>query len=234
MHRISSALMLAVATFLTACGGGGQQKETVKTEEAKKVPEKEAKSVTYKLNPEASQLMWEGRKVYQEDYSHNGLVGLEQGELFVKKDEITGGSFTVNLNKIIEKDLAGESEDSAKLVNHLKSEDFFHVKEHPQAKFEITGVKAATDKPDATHIVSGNLTLRGKANNIEFPASVKMKGDQVMAKATFTIDRTRWGVTYGAESTFEELTDKVKDKVIANDIKLSLDMVAEKKAMAIN
>lgn len=241
MRNFLMALTASSFLALTACGSGSSEqsstssdKETVKTQDAKKVKEKTEESLTYTVVPEKTELAWKGRKVYQEDYSHNGLVPVSQGELYVKGGELTGGNFTADLSRISDHDLKGAPEDSTKLVGHLKSDDFFHVKKHPNAKFEITSIKPYKGEKDASHIISGNLTLRGKTKNIEFPATVQMKDDMIMATANFTIDRTRWGVTYGAESTFEELTDKLKDKVIANDINLNVDLAAKKKAMASN
>ena len=229
----------ALALMCTSCGGGNTNtetssgdKKTVETKEPEKVVERNKENITYKIATDNTKVLWQGRKVYQEDYSHNGVVPVSQGELYVKGENLTGGNFTINMTDIADHDLKGSPEDSAKLVKHLKSDDFFYAEEYPNAKFEITSVKPLEGNPDATHTIAGNLTLRGTTKNIEFPAKVQMKDDVITARANFTIDRTRWNITYGAESTFEELTDKLKDKVIADDINLDIELKAKKKAMA--
>jgi polyisoprenoid-binding protein YceI len=47
-----------------------------------------------------------------------------------------------------------------------------------------------------THLVSGNLTLKGVTKNIEFPASITVSGNSAEATAKFNINRKEWGIVY--------------------------------------
>ena len=49
---------------------------------------------------------------------------------------------------------------------------------------------------DPTHLVSGNLTLKGVTKNIEFPARITVSGNSAEAIAKFNIDRKDWGIVY--------------------------------------
>lgn len=82
-----------------------------------------------------------------------------------------------------------------KLTAHLKSADFFDVREHPQARFESTSI-SATDKP-GTFEVTGKFTLLGKTKEIKIPATVAVTSAGLTLQSEFTIDRTQFGMTYG-------------------------------------
>jgi len=100
--------------------------------------------------------------------------------------------------------------DDAKLTGHLKSPDFFDVKNHPTATFKITKV----EKADKIYTVTGELTLLGKTKTVTFPASIATTGDAVLVSTSFPIDRTLWGMTYGKGKIEDkvELTIKVTAK----------------------
>jgi polyisoprenoid-binding protein YceI len=84
--------------------------------------------------------------------------------------------------------------DDPKLTGHLKGADFFDVKNHPKATFVSTKV----EKTDAGITVHGKLTINGKSKEIHFPAKVTNKDGTVTLDSEFAIDRTDYGITYGA------------------------------------
>ena len=93
-----------------------------------------------------------------------------------------------------------------KLTNHLNSPDFFDTREHPTAKFVSTKVTPGSgDKPTE---ITGKLMLLGNTKEIKFPATVKVGDDGLKLTATFTIDRTDFGM--------DKLVDKVEKPVTLN------------------
>lgn len=82
-----------------------------------------------------------------------------------------------------------------KLTTHLKSPDFFNVRQHPKASFKST--KIVRDKTGAV-TVTGNLTLLNETKEISFPATVSADGG-LKLKARFTLDRSQFGMTYGLD-----------------------------------
>ena len=82
--------------------------------------------------------------------------------------------------------------DDAKLTGHLKSGDFFAVKDHPNAKFETSKIV----KGDKGFTVTGSLTMLGKTKEVTFPAEITT-GDTFSIKASFKINRADFGMTYG-------------------------------------
>jgi polyisoprenoid-binding protein YceI len=100
-----------------------------------------------------------------------------------------------NLNTLkVEVDIDTDSlfSDNEKLTAHLKNPDFFGVKDNPKASFKTTKV----EKTDKSYNITGDLTLLGKTKPVTFPAAIAA-GDALTLSATFTIDRTDWGMNYG-------------------------------------
>ncbi|GAA5020840.1 lipid-binding protein [Marivirga lumbricoides] len=167
-----------------------------------------------KVDVKSSQIAWVGEKVTGQ---HNGTVNIKSGALDVENGTIKGGEFTIDMTSIDVLDLEGDSK--GKLMGHLKSDDFFSVEKYPTALFKINSV-SESKQADATHFISGELTIKGITNKITFPATVTVNGDKVNAKATFALDRTKWNVRYGSGSFF----DGLGDKMIYDDFKLSVNL----------
>lgn len=167
----------------------------------------------------ASTLYWKGEKPTG---FHEGSVGIKEGKIFVDQGNITGGSIVVDMNSIICSDLKSPG-DNADLVDHLKSPDFFDVATNPVATFEISSITPLVGAKDATHTINGNLTLRGKTNPVSFPATVVINGSTLTATSgKFTIDRTKWGITFKSAT----LASVVKDKAISDNITLQISLKA--------
>ncbi len=104
--------------------------------------------------------------------------------------------------------VASVATDSEKLVEHLKTEDFFAVGQYPDATFTSTSVTAGGEG-GTTHTVTGNLTLRGVTKEIRFPATVAVRGEAVEAKAEFSIVRADFGIVYPGKPD-----NLIQDKVL--------------------
>lgn len=204
-------LLLVLSTFLfTACADKpkGQDAEVSEAKE-----ETEAEGNKLPLDMESSEVAWKATKVTG---AHNGIVQIKSGHLTHEEGKLTGGEFVIDMTTITVQDLEGEEKE--KLEGHLKTGDFFLVEEHPEARFVITDIKPS-NSDTATHTISGNLTIRGKTNNITFDANVQeMDGGAMMATTVFNIDRTKWDVAF--HSGMEEWGDKTIYDEINFDIKL--------------
>ena len=210
--------------LLVACGGPEGKK--VEATDAK-TPAPEAKAPTasannaianYNLNK--GTLTWTGAKLAGS--FHTGTISVILGDLRAKGDNIIGGQFVVDMNSISNNDLeAGKGKE--KLEGHLKSPDFFDVAAHPRATFLITGSTPAPAGGDATHNITGNLTMKGISKSITIPANVAVVENKLTAVSpSFVIDRTQWGIQYGSSS----IAGIAKDKIISNDIALVLNLEA--------
>jgi len=156
--------------------------------------------------------------------NHPGKFRLSAGAVTVSDNQVTGGSFEIDIKSM---DLEQkETPFQTKLKPHLLSGDFFDAATFGTAKFEITNVEPYT--PDANDtsivsganfIVSGNLTLKDVTKNVTFPAKIDLDGDKLKGKSNFEIDRTQWQMNYGHDKT-------LGDKFISETVQIELDLVA--------
>ncbi|MCD6544493.1 MAG: YceI family protein [Flavobacteriaceae bacterium] len=173
---------------------------------------------TYKVNTNSTQISWKGFKPTGEHY---GTISLKSGSFIVNNGEIVGGNFTIDMNSIKNDDLDASSKWNAKLVNHLKSEDFFDVEKYPTVIFKITNIENKGDKT----LIQGDLTIKNKTNPIEFTALVKIDKNQLIFNSeTFKIDRSRWDIKYKSKSFFNNLADKF----IYDEMEISITIQALK------
>ena len=172
----------------------------------------------YSFNSDQSKLEWEGKKV---SGAHQGTVSLKSGKVQLEKGALTGGEVVVNLENMTVTDLQGEWAD--KLVGHLKSDDFFSVKDHPNVAFKIKSVKKL--KGDQ-FTVSGPLTIKGKTSEQSFNVSVKESAKEVNVMGEINIDRTTYNIKYGSGKFYDPKT--LGDKMIDDKFTIKLNLVAKK------
>ena len=204
------------ATFFAACNSNSANKvETTEKQTAAGMD-----GTAYAVDS-TSTVSWTGSKPTGK---HTGTFKISEGSFNVKAGALTGGNFTININSLNNEDLAGDPESKGKLEGHLKSPDFFDVAKYPSAKFEITAVEPNTDstRKDITHIIKGNLTLKDSTKNIAIPARVTVDAKTLSADATFSIDRTLWGMNYKGP-------DNPQDWIIAKSVELKLNLTAATK-----
>jgi polyisoprenoid-binding protein YceI len=183
-----------------------------------------AGGTSYKADLAQSRIEWIGTKPIGQ---HHGSMMLKDGNLTVDNNSVTGGSFTIDMTtlKVLDKDTTG----IAKLGGHLSSADFFDVAQYPTASFQLTSVTPGTDSvggkelvmKDATHTVTGNLTLKAVTKSVTFPAKIAVNDNMATADANFNIDRTQWGLVYGNDQS-------LGDKFIRPTVNIQLHLVANK------
>jgi polyisoprenoid-binding protein YceI len=226
------SLLLSAMFFLFACTNAPDS-DQAKTTEAQNVKSDSASNETWKISTADSKIEWIGTKVTG---YHTGNIPLQDGDIFVNNGKVVGGKFAMNVKDMKVSGPKNVSEkDNAKLEGHLKSADFFDVEKYPDAKFELTDLQpysgSMQDSADPrqeeineykvanpTHIVKGNLTMKGVTKNIEFPAQITVIGDKADAMAKFNINRKDWGIVYAGKP----------DDLIRDQIHLGIHIVAQK------
>ncbi|HNI45466.1 MAG: YceI family protein [Chitinophagales bacterium] len=199
--------------------------DQAQVQEAQQAPSAATDAVNYKVDAAQSQIGWLATKKVGK---HNGIFGIKEGSLQVKDGQVQGGKVIIDVNSVKVLDLTGE--DQQKLEGHLKDVDFFETAKYPEATFEITSVSkydaaAGGAKPmldGVTHNITGNLTMKGVAKSVTFPAIVEIGADgNVGAKAVFNINRNDWNIVYNNK-------ESLGDKFILPDVNLTLKLVAVK------
>jgi polyisoprenoid-binding protein YceI len=155
----------------------------------------------YTISPDNSKVEWTGSKVTG---SHDGGFKKFAGEIVVADNNAEKSQVHIDI------DVDSIYSDSDKLTGHLKSPDFFDVAKFPQASFHSTEIKKEGEKFN----VSGDLTMHGVTNRITFPAEIKTEGDQVSAKAQFSINRMDFGIKYPGKA----------DDLIREEVVIKLDL----------
>lgn len=202
--KATKLFLVALLAFTTALGYAGDNKENKKT--------------TYKVDLAESKIEWLGKKVTGE---HFGDIRLNEGSIEVNGNKIAGGSFVADMNSITCLDLTDKTY-NAKLVNHLKSDDFFGVEKFPVSELEITSV---TPKGGSDYEMKGNLTIKGITHEITFPATVNLNGASFTAEADITVDRSKYNVRYGSGKFFDNLGDNMIYDNFSLKVKLVGDQV---------
>ncbi|HEY5823579.1 MAG TPA: YceI family protein [Cyclobacteriaceae bacterium] len=169
----------------------------------------------FKVDTKSSTLVWTGKKFTGQ---HTGNVQLSAGELTAEGKTVKQGNFEIDLSTITSTDVTDPNY-NAKLVGHLKSDDFFGVEKFPKSSFVLSSI---TPKTGDEYLVKGKLTIKGITNDIEFPATIKNDGKNLTATAKIIVDRSKYNIKYNSSSFFENLGDKV----IYDEFELDLNLVA--------
>jgi len=172
------------------------------------------------LDQKNSSIEWAGKKKFTGDI-HNGTVKIKTGTINVDDaNKLVGGTIIVDMATIDDKDLSGSYK--KKLEDHLKSDDFFDVKNNNEASFKITKV---TPTRSNAYQVTGNMTIRGKTNPETFEVIIEKSGKKMVATGNIEIDRTKYNVSYNQEaSLLKKAVSITKDKIIADKINLTLKL----------
>lgn len=216
-------LTTLLSLTLFACQQGGET-QTDATESTATAVSADAPDVSGVFAIEAgSQLGWHGSKPVGKE--HNGTIDLSSGSLTVANGVLTGGEFVIDMTTIKNIDVE-DAEWNQKLVGHLNSDDFFGVETHPSASFKITSAEPVAGQDLGNYSITGDLTIKGITNEINFPAQITISpdGTSTSAKANLQFDRSKFDVKFGSTNFFEDL---VGDKVISNEIDIELDFAAK-------
>ena len=164
-----------------------------------------------KVSIKESTIVWEGKKITGS--SHSGTVALKEGFFEIDNDLLVGGKFVIDMTSIANTDIDNEDRNH-KLVNHLKSEDFFAVSEFPTATLVIDSIEQLTETGNFK--ANGTLTVKGISNPVDFNISAE---DRV-ATVLLEIDRTKFNVRYGSDSFFDNLGNRAISDKISLDVTL--------------
>ena len=166
-------------------------------------------SQEYKVVAEKSILRWTGKKAVR---SHTGVIKLMDGGFVIKKDKFVSGTFVIDMNSMVEGD-GTDPNKGARLMGHLKSDDFFSSAKFPTATLSIKGSsKFVKDEADVT----ADLIIKG----VTHPVTFKVKRSGGVFQATVAFDRSLYDVRYGSGKFFENLGDNAIDDMIPLDVTL--------------
>jgi polyisoprenoid-binding protein YceI len=144
----------------------------------------------------------------------------------VKNGKFLTGTFEIPINTLNVTNLPPDLK--PQLTNHLLSPDFFNVAVNPLALFKIkkaepfTGPQKDENVEGANVLITGDLTMIGVTQSVQFPAKINVVNNKIQAEAICQIDRTLWGMNYAADPALGE-------HHIYPMVKLHISFVANKK-----
>jgi polyisoprenoid-binding protein YceI len=163
----------------------------------------------YNVNTTDSKVEWEATKVI--GGGHHGTVDISSGHLLVTERAITAGEFVIDMKTIAVLEMGGKAK---MLEGHLRSKDFFEVKNFPTCSLLI--------KKFENNQLTCDLTIKGITNEVVFPVEWQVNGKTLTAKANIQIDRAKYDVRFRSQSFF----DNLKDKAISDTISYKVSVVA--------
>ncbi len=181
-----------------------------------------------------SEISWVGGKKFT-DSTHSGTIDFESGYISFDKSQPVSGQFVIDMTSIKNTDLPAEKQ--PKLVGHLNSEDFFAVEKFKTASFNFKEVKSLGNNQYA---LTGMMKIRDVEKKETIQAIISKNADGTYAaNADIVIDRTKYGVNFHNESEdgsktfflvklFKGAGAVAKDKIIKNDMTLTVKLVAGK------
>ncbi|MDH5475194.1 MAG: YceI family protein [Cyclobacteriaceae bacterium] len=238
------SFLISITLIYTSCTTSKESEDAV-VSNAKDVKSISNQANLYSLALDKSIVTWIGSKPAGK---HNGTILLKSGELAIEKGEIIGGHIVIDIHSIETIDLKDDPERNDRLINHLKSNDFFDAEVYPTAIFEITSIGPYSSESNnktkeefesehkpisadrhivkqPSHLVTGNLSMRDTTLSITFPSRIENNDSTITAKAKFNIDRTNWNLKYRDESS---VVDQTKDRFIYNTVNVGFIIEARK------
>ena len=165
---------------------------------------------SYVLNNKQSSLEWSGKAAFN-SYTLTGMINCERGELNKVDGEIQRVQLLIDMRSL--------SSEVSKLTRHLKSEDFFAVKDYPVATF--TGMEINYRSRDSA-VVTGDLQIRGVSASQQIPFSISSDTDGgLRITGVAIVDRTKFGIYYNSPNYFKNL----KQNAISDEFRLAFDLV---------
>ncbi|MBK9266040.1 MAG: YceI family protein [Polyangiaceae bacterium] len=168
-----------------------------------------AKMETLEVDAANSSIGFIGSKVTGK---HEGKFEKISGKITLADGKAEGGSVT------FEVDTASVKTDAEDLDKHLKNADFFEVEKFPKATFTSTAIKPGGEN-GATHMVTGDLDLRGTKKSITFPVTIAITPEGATGTAEFSINRKDFGITIAGK----------KDDLIRDDVLMKISLKAPRK-----
>lgn len=135
---------------------------------------------------------------YKANGKHDGGFRTLTGSVELTPDGASIAKIEVNI------DMESIWSDNGGLTNHLKNADFFDTKQHASASFATTAI-AAADGGDATHTLTGDLTLHGVTKSVSVPAKVTLADGKLSVKCSFQINRQDFGMNFDASRVNNEV-----------------------------
>jgi len=159
-------------------------------------------SGSFQFTEETAAFLWTGKKVTGQHSGHFSAKGI----LVIEDNIVRKGEALIAMTSIVVDDVK-DKESNTKLLNHLKSADFFDVEKYPTANLIIHGSERQREN---SYFFKGLLSLKGIEKPVEGTYNIIADQEKHYAlTGSMTIDRSEFDVRYGSGSFFKGLGDEL-------------------------
>lgn len=144
------------------------------------------------INSQKSEVAWSAKSI---SGGHFGKIQIKESTVLFRAGALIGGTIVMDMNKITVDDIE-DIEDKQDFIGHISNEDFFEVTNFPEAHFKI---KESKKSGDDIFTVVGELTIKEITHPLTLEIEVVESEEGKFAKASFSVDRTKYGIVYGAK-----------------------------------
>lgn len=159
------------------------------------------------VNTQKSTLNWTGKAAFNA-YALTGTLKVKSGEITIENDSIKTLRITIDMKSL--------NHENSDLKKHLRGKDFFEVKTHTKATFELSEPVIINNNEAQ---ITGKMTIKGITKTESF--TIKINEDYSSLSFNITIDRTSYGVKFNSPSFFK----KMKENAIADEFKLKGNLI---------
>jgi len=170
----------------------------------------------YQLDAMTSQIQWKSSEV---KLTNNGTVTAREGSVRLLDGQPVDGSVLVDMITMKNQNLRGAW--LTQFENHMRSADFFDVKQYPTASFTVKHLEPLSGITGSNYRVDGEMTIKNVTKSLSFPANIKKTETGLNLVGHAVIDRTLYGIQFRSAKFFENLGDKMID----DDFYLDLDLM---------
>jgi hypothetical protein len=170
-------LMMAGSALIASCGS---KAEEVTTE-------------TFSVVVDESTINWRGAE--NEQHFHTGTVSFAEGSLMMTGDEVTGGTFLVDMNTIVANTEGYPEAKLEYLTSHLKDTDFFLVKDNPKVTVDVKSFKDGK--------LQASFNVLGTVIEQDVPVTLTKEENSITIKGNFKLDISSTSMPYAKEMNEE-------------------------------
>jgi polyisoprenoid-binding protein YceI len=165
----------------------------------------------YAVDTAATNVVWKASKV---GGSHTGNISVSNGDLTIVDGKPVTSIVTIDMNSMTSTDLTNP-EENTKLVNHLKSADFFDTTKYPTARLALSSWEQS---PEGLQMVA-DLTIKGVTKRVTIPVGVQSVGTGFSIVGQITIDQSDYSI----------VSNKAFDAVVNDEVVLEFTTVWQPK-----
>jgi polyisoprenoid-binding protein YceI len=190
-------LLVAGTAILASCGSKSEEVE----------------AVTYAVDVKESNVNWRGAE--NDQHFHTGTVAFAEGTLTMTGEEVTGGTFAIDMNSIVANTEGYPAEKLEYLTSHLKDTDFFLVTENPKVTVEVKSYKDGK--------MQAVFNVLGASIEQEVPVTLTTDEKGATIKGKFKLDISSVNMPYA-----KEINEETGKPALQPELEFDMNVVLKK------